>query len=251
MYKYSDLKDKIVLISGASNDCGRAICQRYLEQQAIVYALHESDPEQLQMLKAEHPQAHNLHIVHCDLANPQAVAAFITRLTNEAGKVDVLVNNADVVNDNLFACMSFDDFSSVIDSNIFNTFRLTKAVLALLRSTDNASIINVASIAAIAPAMGQINYSAAKGALLAFTRTLAAELAPQGIRVNAVAPGMIESANTHMLPPALLREMADAIPLQRMGSCSEVANTIVFLSSSAASFIVGQTIVIDGGQVMR
>ncbi|VVT48906.1 3-oxoacyl-[acyl-carrier protein] reductase (EC [Kosakonia radicincitans] len=251
MYKYSDLKNKTVLVSGANGDIGRAICQQYLEQHAVVYALHESCADQLHELKTEHPEGQNLHIVHCNLADPEAVAALGSRLTSETGKVDVLVNNADVVNDNLFASMRFDDFSSVIDGNMLNTFRLTKEILRLLRSAENASVINVASIAAIVPAIGQSNYSASNGALLAFTRTLAAELAPQGIRVNAVAPGMIESTNTKEISGALVREMADAIPLQRIGRSSEVANTIVYLSSSAASYIVGQSIIIDGGMVMR
>ena len=162
-----------------------------------------------------------------------------------------LVNNAGIVKDNLFSSMSFDDFNTVIETNVLSTFHLTKAVLKLLRSAEGATIINVASIAGIISSVGQANYSASKGALLGFTRTLAAELAPRGIRVNAVAPGMIASKMVKKVSRTVVRDVTNSIPLKRLGDCNEVANTIVWLSSSASSYIVGQTIVIDGGLVMR
>lgn len=251
MYQYSDLKNKIVLVSGASGDIGVAICQQYLEQYSVVYALYKSNAAPLDKLKMEHHQGQNLYVVHCDLADPAMVAALSDRLTTEVGRIDVLVNGAGMVKDNLFASMSVDDFITVINASMLNTFRLTKEVLKLLRNAEHASVINIAAISAIIPGIGQSNYSASKGALLAFTRTLAAELAPQGIRVNAVVPGMIESTKMMNVPRPLIREITDSIPLQRLGSGAEVANTIMYLSSSASSYIVGQTIVIDGGLVMR
>ena len=121
----------------------------------------------------------------------------------------------------------------------------------LLRSAESPAIINVASIAALIPSIGQVNYSASKGAILGFTRTLAAELAQYGIRVNAVAPGMIESKMVKKVSRTVVRTITASIPLRRLGKSEEVANSIVYLSSSASSYIVGQTIVIDGGLVMR
>ena len=147
--------------------------------------------------------------------------------------------------------MSFDDFSQVVDTNLFSIFRLTKEALMLLRSSENPAIINVASIAAIIPSVGQANYSASKGAILGFTRTLAAELAPYGVRVNAIAPGMIESKMVKKVSRTVVRGVTASIPLRRLGKCDEVANTVVYLGSTASSYIVGQTIVIDGGLVMR
>lgn len=147
--------------------------------------------------------------------------------------------------------MSYEDFTQVIETNMFSIFRLTKDALMLLRAAENPAIINVASIAALIPSVGQANYSASKGAILGFTRTLAAEMAPWGVRVNAVAPGMIESKMVKKVSRAVVRAVTSTIPLRRLGKCEEVANTIVFLSSSASSYIVGQTIVIDGGLVMR
>lgn len=251
MYKYNDLVHNVVLVTGASGDIGLAVCARFLEQECRVYALYKSNAAPLLALQERHAHGDKLHVLPCDLSSPQAVAALCERLNREAGRLDVLVNNAGIVKDSLFASMSIDDFSSVIDTNLLNLFRLTKEALMLLRSAESPAIINVASIAALVPSVGQANYSASKGAILGFTRTLAAELAPRGVRVNAVAPGMIESKMVKKVSRTVVREIINAIPLKRLGKCEEVANTIVYLSSSASSYIVGQTIVIDGGMVMR
>ncbi|MFD1803078.1 SDR family oxidoreductase [Mixta tenebrionis] len=251
MYKYNDLIDKTVLVTGASGDLGLAICTRFLEQQCQVYALYHSHAGDLNELKKIHPQGERLNILQCDLTNSEAVVQLCAFLAESAGKIDVLVNNAGIVKDSLFAAMSIDDFSTVIDTNLLTIFRLTKEALMLLRSAESPVIVNVASIAAIIPSVGQINYSASKGAMLSFTRTLAAELAPRGVRVNAVAPGMIDSKMVKKVSRTVVRDVINSIPLKRLGKSAEVANTIVYLSSSASSYIVGQTIVIDGGLVMR
>ncbi|MDR0806399.1 MAG: SDR family oxidoreductase [Enterobacteriaceae bacterium] len=251
MYKYNDLIDKTVLVTGASGDIGLAICSKFLEQKCQVYALYKSNSSDLTELKNEHSQGDNLHILQCDLADKDAVTQLCVHLTETVGKIDVLVNNAGIVRDSLFASMSFEDFSAVIDTNLLGVFRLTKEALMLLRSGENPAIVNVASIAALIPSNGQTNYSASKGAILAFTRTLASELAPRGVRVNAVAPGMIESKMVKKVSRTVVRDVLNSIPLKRLGKCDEVANTIVYLSSTASSYIIGQTIVIDGGLVMR
>jgi len=251
MYKYNDLIDKNVLVTGASGDIGLGICAEFLQQQSHVYALYKSNPADLEQLKETHPHGDRLHILQCDLADKDSVIQLCQHLSQQAKKLDVLVNNAGIVRDSLFASMSFDDFNTVIDTNLLSTFVLTKEALLLLRASESAAIVNVASIAAIIPSVGQCNYSASKGALLGFTRTLAAELAPRGVRVNAVAPGMIESKMVKKVPRTVVRDVIASVPLRRLGKCEEVANTIVYLSSSASSYIVGQTIVIDGGLVMR
>ncbi|QHM70553.1 SDR family oxidoreductase [Mixta intestinalis] len=251
MYKYNDLIDKTVLVTGASGDLGLAICTRFLEQQCRVYALYNSHAADLIELKKIHPHGEQLNILQCDLANNESVIQLCAYLSESAGKIDVLVNNAGIVKDSLFAAMSVDDFSTVIDTNLLTVFRLTKEALMLLRAAESPVIVNVASIAAIIPSVGQINYSASKGAMLSFTRTLAAELAPRGVRVNAVAPGMIDSKMVKKVSRTVVRDVINSIPLKRLGKSAEVANTIVYLSSSASSYIVGQTIVIDGGLVMR
>jgi 3-oxoacyl-[acyl-carrier protein] reductase len=251
MYKYNDLIDKTVLVTGASGDIGLGVCAKFLEQDCDVYAQYKSAIAPLTALKENHPNGHRLHSIECDLGDPQSVSALCAQITQAAGKIDVLVNNAGIVKDSLFASMSVEDFSAVIDINMVGMFRLTKEALMLLRASSSPAVINVASIAALIPSVGQSNYSASKGAILGFTRTLAAELAPRGVRVNAVAPGMIESKMVKKVSRTVVREVTNSIPLKRLGRCEEVANTIVYLGSSASSYIVGQTIVIDGGLVMR
>ncbi|WLI78600.1 SDR family NAD(P)-dependent oxidoreductase [Kosakonia sp. H02] len=251
MYKYDDLNNKKVLVSGASGDIGLAICEKFLEQGCHVYALYKTHSAPLEDLKTQHSGGQRLNILQCDLADPDCVNQLGLFLSNEIQQLDVLINNAGIIKDNLFASMSFDDFSSVIDTNLLSTFRLTREMLKLLRCAEAPAIVNVASIAALVPSVGQINYSASKGALLSFTRTLASEMAPRGVRVNAVAPGMIASKMVKKVSRTVVRDVTNSIPLKRLGNCHEVANTIVYLSSSASSYIVGQTIVIDGGLVMR
>lgn len=251
MYAYKDLKTKNVLISGASGDIGLATCERYLEQGCNVFALFKSNAEPLRLLSEQHDNGCRLTILQCDLTNNENLSDLIIYLSSAISQLDILINNAGVVKDNLFSAISFEDFNMVIETNMLSTFNLTKAMLKFLRSAENATIINVASIAAIIPSVGQTNYSASKGALLGFTRTLAAELAPRGIRVNAVAPGMIASKMVKKVSRTVVRDVTNSIPLKRLGNCNEVADTIVWLSSAASSYIVGQTIVVDGGLVMR
>ncbi|YCI27886.1 SDR family oxidoreductase [Erwinia sp. PK3-005] len=251
MYMYNDLANKIVLVTGASGDIGLAICRQFLQQQCQVYALYKSHRDGLTQLKSSHPQGEQLHIIPCDLTDGTAIEQLCIYLAKTAGNVDILVNNAGMVRDSLFATMRFEEFSSVIETNLLALFRLTKRALMLLRGSEAPVIINVTSIAALVASPGQINYSASKSAILGFTRTLAAEMAPAGVRVNAVAPGMIESGMVKKVPRTVVRAMINSIPLKRLGQCTEIANAIVYLSSSASSYIVGQTLVIDGGLVMR
>jgi len=251
MYAYKDLETKNVLISGASGDIGLATCERYLEQGCNVFALFKSNVEPLRLLSEQLDYGCRLTTLQCDLTNNESLSELIIYLSSAISQLDILINNAGVVKDNLFSAISFEDFNMVIETNMLSTFNLTKAMLKFLRSAENATIINVASIAAIIPSVGQTNYSASKGALLGFTRTLAAELAPRGIRVNAVAPGMIASKMVKKVSRTVVRDVTNSIPLKRLGNCNEVADTIVWLSSAASSYIVGQTIVVDGGLVMR
>jgi 3-oxoacyl-[acyl-carrier protein] reductase len=165
--------------------------------------------------------------------------------------VHVLINNAGIYKDNVFSALTYEEFDQVIKVNLYGTFTMTKRLLPLLRHARNSTVVNISSISGITSSFGQSNYSAAKAGIIGLTRTLASEMASKGIRVNAVAPGMIESRMVKKVPRQIVRNVMSAIPLKRLGRVDEIANVVAFLSSDASSYIVGQTLVADGGLVMR
>lgn len=248
---YSDLAGKIIVVTGASGDIGLAVCRKYLDLSSRVFAIYNSSLGGLEKLAAEHENGALLSMEQCDVSNPDDVGRLVKKLESEVGKVHVLVNNAGICKDNLFSVMSYEEFDDVVKVNLYGTFNLCKALLRLLRSSGNASVVNVASVSGVTSSFGQANYSAAKAGVIGLTRTIANEFASKGIRINAVAPGMIESRMVKKVPRQIARTIVDAIPLRRMGRVDEVANIVAFLSSDSASYIVGQTLVADGGLVMR
>lgn len=248
---YSDLSGKNVVVTGASGDIGLAVCRKYLDLSSRVFAIYNSSPGGLEKLASEHENGALLSMEQCDVSDQGDVERLAKKLESEAGKVDVLVNNAGICKDNLFSVMSYEDFDNVVKVNLYGTFNLCRSLLRLLRSSGRASVVNVASVSGVTSSFGQSNYSAAKAGVIGFTRTIASEFASKGIRINAVAPGMIESRMVKKVPRQIVRTIVDAIPVKRMGRVDEVANIVAFLSSDSASYIVGQTLVADGGLVMR
>lgn len=248
---YSDLVGKNVLITGSSGDIGLALCEQYLQQQCQVYAVYQNNVVPLDALQKAHPQGGNLHLYRCDITQREEVEQLATRLESEIEELHVLVNNAGVCKDTLFSEMNWELFDSVVQTNLYGTFNVCKALFRLLSFAKASSVINVSSIAGVTSSFGQTNYSAAKAGVIGFTRTLATEYAARGIRVNAIAPGVIDSRMVKKVPRQIIRSIMSAIPLRRQGNVHEVANVATFLSSSSASYIVGQTIIVDGGLIMR
>jgi 3-oxoacyl-[acyl-carrier protein] reductase len=251
MSHYPDIVGKNVVVTGASGDIGLAICEKYLEQQAKVFAIYHHDNSGLEKLKSSHPQGGNLHILQCNVADVGEVSNLADELEKQAHAVHVLINNAGIYKDNVFSAMTYEEFDQVIKVNLYGTFTVTKRLLPLLRHARNSTVVNISSISGLTSSFGQTNYSAAKAGIIGFTRTLANEMAAKGIRVNAVAPGMIESRMVKKVPRQIVRTVMSAIPLKRLGRVDEIANVVAFLSSDASSYIVGQTLVADGGLVMR
>ena len=248
---YSDLAGKNVLITGASGDIGLALCQQFLQQQCRVYAVYQQSIAPLETLQKTHAYGHNMFLYQCDITQREEVEQLAVRLEDEIKELHILVNNAGVCKDTLFSEMSWEMFDSVLQTNLYGTFNVCKSLFRLLSFADASSIVNISSIAGITSSFGQTNYSAAKAGIIGFTRTLAAEYAARGIRVNAIAPGVIDSRMVKKVPRQILRAIMLAIPLRRQGNVDEVANVATFLSSSSASYVVGQTIVVDGGLIMR
>ncbi|MES2817505.1 MAG: SDR family NAD(P)-dependent oxidoreductase [Pseudomonadota bacterium] len=251
MAAYADLQGKVALVTGASGDIGLAVCEKLLEDGCKVYATYNHNPARLGELAEQEQYAGRLVVLKCDITQQDDLDAAMATLEEAEGKLDVLVNNAGKYKDNLFSLMTFEEFDEVVKTNLYGTFMATKAALRLLRKARLAAVVNVSSIAGMTNSFGQANYSAAKAGMIGMTRTLAGELGAKGVRVNAVAPGLIESVMTKRVPRNVIRQTLSVIPLQRMGETREVAEAIAFLCSSASSYIVGQTLVVDGGLIMR
>lgn len=251
MAAYTDLQGKVALVTGASGDIGLAVCEKLLEDGCTVYGTYNNNPARLGELAERQGFEGRLVALKCDITHREELDSAMVAIEEAHGKLDVLVNNAGKYRDNLFSLMDFEEFDDVIRTNLHGTFQATKAALRLLRKAKQAAVVNVSSIAGLTSSFGQVNYSSAKAGMIGFTRTLAGELGSKGVRVNAVAPGMIESVMTKRVPRNVVRQTVSVIPLQRMGETREVAEAIAFLCSSSSSYIVGQTLVVDGGLIMR
>ncbi len=228
---------KKVLVTGSTGAIGSA-CARYFHDNGyFVYLHYRSNEAKANELKNEFE---NSEIIGFDISNKDEV---YTKLENL--EVDVLVNNAGVTKDKLFFWMEDSDWNDVIDTSVNGTYYVTKALIKNMISNKRGSIVNVASVSGLVGNAGQTNYSAAKGAMIAFTKALSIEVARYKIRVNAVAPGLIASEMTQDLD---LKEMKKTIPLKRIGKPEEVAECVFFLAEKA-SYVTGEVLNISGGMV--
>ncbi len=228
---------KKVLITGSTGAIGEACAKYFHDNGYFVYLNYRTNETKAKDIQAK---LLNSEIIKFDISNKEEVRSAVEPL-----EIDVLVNNAGITKDNLFFLMQDEEWSDVIDTSVNGTYYVTKAVLKSMITNKNGAIINVASISGLVGNAGQTNYSAAKGAMIAFTKALSTEVARYKIRVNAVAPGLIESEMTKDLP---LKDMKKAIPLRRIGQPKDVAECVYFLADKA-SYVTGETINISGGMV--
>ena len=228
---------KKVLVTGATGAIGEA-CARYFHDNGyFVYLNYRSNEAKANEL---HSELVNSKTLYFDITKKEEVASAVESL-----ELDVLVNNAGITKDNLFFWMKDEEWSDVVDTSVNGTYYVTKAVLKNMIANKKGAIVNVASVSGLVGNAGQTNYSAAKGAMIAFTKALSAEVARYKIRVNAVAPGLIESEMTKDLP---LKEMKKGIPLRRVGVAHDVAECVFFLGDKA-SYVTGDVMNISGGMV--
>jgi len=185
-----------------------------------------------------------------DVTDLQSIETLFTEIISQYKKIDVLVNNAGITRDNLIMKMSEEDWDSVIKVNLKGTFNCIQKISRIMLKQRDGVIINVASIIGISGNAGQANYAASKGGVIALTKSAAKEFASRNIRVNAVAPGFIQTEMTANLPETVVSDYLESIPLKRAGTAADVANVCIFLASEDASYITGQTINIDGGLIM-
>jgi 3-oxoacyl-[acyl-carrier protein] reductase len=228
---------KKVLVTGATGAIGEACVRAFSDAGYFVYIHYRSKKEKAQSLLAEIGSG---ELVQFDVRDKESVNTALKAL-----ELDVLVNNSGITKDNLFFWMGDDEWEDVVDTNLNGTYRVTKAVLENMIAKKNGAIINISSVSGIAGNPGQTNYSATKGGIIAFTKALALELGRYKIRVNCVAPGLIESEMTEELP---LKELKKGIPLRRIGKPEDVSEVVLFLADSAA-YITAETINVSGGMV--
>lgn len=248
-----DLEDKVVIVTGASSGIGLSAAAHFAAAGAYVVLISRSK-ENLERARGEiiksFPQA-KVEILPCDMADRSGFSEALKERLQEWKRIDVLVNNAGITRDGLLISMTDEDWESVIETNLNASFRAMRSVAKIMLKQRSGSIVNISSVTGLMGNKGQTNYSAAKAGLIALTRSLAKELGSRGIRVNAVAPGFIETKMTEKIAPALVEQYKTVIPLGRFGYSEEAAKAIVFLGSPAlSSYITGQVLVVDGGLLM-
>lgn len=241
---------KNVIVTGASRGLGRAIALGFAAEGAHVWigylARVEAAEEVVKEARAGGGDATALAI---DVTDGTSVTAAIARATEGRG-CDVLVNSAGVARNNLFALSNPDDWEEPLRVNLGGALRVSRAVLRSMLAAGRGSIIHIGSVAGERASPGQAGYSASKGGVTALTRTLAAELAPRGIRVNAVVPGMCAAGMAQRFDRRHVEDKLARIPIGRAGTAEEVAAAVLFLASDAASYIVGHALVVDGGMTL-
>lgn len=238
-----ELQGLNAIVTGASRGIGRAIALELGRAGARVVVNYARNAELAEAVAADIPEA---RVVQADIASTAGCDTLIGAC-KEWGSVDIVVNNAGITADGLCMMMSDDDFDRVVAVNAGGCFRMCRAALHPMARQRSGSIINLTSISGFRGNTGQTNYSASKAAIIGITRTLAREMGRRKIRVNAVAPGFIETDMTNVLPEAALAQVKQNIPLRRFGQVDDVAPLVRFLAGSGSAYITGQLFVVDGG----
>lgn len=244
-----NLSGKKIFVTGGSRGIGAAVVKYLADlgaQVAFTYSTNEAKAQEL--LKSLKGAGHVC--LQLDVGNAESVEKATSQILEQWGEIDGVVNNAGITKDQLLLRMKNEDFSQVIQTNLMGSFYVTKAFSKAMLKARKGSFVNISSVIGSMGNAGQSNYSASKGGLEAFTKSVALEFASRGIRANCVAPGYIKSDMTDALTEDQLKNFNEKIPLQRAGEAQEIASAVAFLLSDAASYITGQTLHVNGGMYL-
>ena len=242
---------KTALVTGASRGIGAAIAKKLAARGFMVIINYGHSSAAAEDVKNQIEQAGGQAVLmQGDVSSGDDVDRMFKDIKKTWGRLDVLVNNAGINRDTLLVRMKEDQWDAVLSTDLKSVFFTTKAAASLMMRQRSGSIINIASVVGITGNAGQANYAAAKAGVIGFTKSVAKELAARGIRVNAIAPGFIETDMTDAIPEKIREGMLETIPLRRGGKAEDVANAVAFLASDDAGYIIGQVLKVDGGMVM-
>ncbi|HEY8464674.1 MAG TPA: 3-oxoacyl-[acyl-carrier-protein] reductase [Bacillota bacterium] len=243
------LANEVAIITGAARGIGKAIAIALSKEGASVVLSDVMDEVHQTAAEIEQAGGKAVSIIG-NVTKFTDCEAMVDKAVKTFGKLDILVNNAGITKDNLVLRMSEEDWDAVLNINLKGTFLCTKAAIKPMMKQRSGKIINIASVIGQIGNTGQANYSASKGGVISFTKTMAKELGSRNIRVNAIAPGFIESKMTEALPEEVKNKYLSIIPLGKWGKAENVADAVVFLASPAALYITGQVLNVDGGMVL-
>ncbi len=243
-----NLKGKTVFITGGSRGIGKAMAESFAEEGANVIITYRKPSDGttslIENLRSKGVKAEGFA---CDVGDREGMSELITNAIKEFEKIDILINNAGVVRDNLLLTMDGDDWDSVIHTNLSGVYNCIKPIARHMLRNRGGSIINLSSIAGSKPGKGHCNYAASKGGVEAMTKSLAKEFAAKNIRVNAIAPGMIETDMSEEVRKLAGDQILAEIPLKRYGKAQDIANGALFLASDVSNYMTGEILHIDGG----
>lgn len=246
-----ELAGRIALVTGASRGIGRGIAKKLASLGAMVLVNYNGSEEKARAVAAEIiKDGGQAQCVGCDVSDFAACGSMIEEIIKEYGRVDILVNNAGVTRDNLIMRMSEEDYDRVLDTNLKGAFNTIRHLSKHFLKQRSGKIVNISSVSGVLGNAGQANYSASKAGLIGLTKSVARELASRGVCVNAVAPGFIDTDMTQALSEKAREAGVAAVPMGKMGSVEDIAETVAFLAGDRSNYITGQVICVDGGMAI-
>jgi len=245
---FMEFKDKRIIVTGGSKGLGKAIATAFAQSGAWVAVNYHSDKQSAESAENELGKiTDNIIIARADVSEKVEVDSFIQNVLDRWKRVDILVNNAGIIRDKFLMFMGEEDWDSVVETNLKGTYLCSRAVIKPMIAEKFGRIINMTSPSAITGRAGQTNYSASKGGIISFTKSLSKEIARMGITVNAVCPGVIATPMTNAMDPKEKEILSGLIPMGRFGHPEDVTGAVLFLASEKAAYITGQVLTVDGG----